>query len=74
MNKLKQKYGRMSSHNACVAFLNDFREGKLGKITFDASPEEEIERRNKILEEIKRKEKEEENKSDDNEEPESWND
>ena len=68
LNKLKEKYGRNSKHNAYIAFLNDFREGNLGKITFDASPEEEIERRKNIIKEIKRLKREKENKSDDSDE------
>lgn len=60
-NIIKSKYGSTSSHNALIAFMKDFREGKLGRVTIDATPEEEVERRNKILEEIRLKELEEEN-------------
>lgn len=60
LNKIKAKYGTPSTHNALIAFMKDFREGKLGRVTIDSTPEEEIERRNKILEEIRLRELEEE--------------
>lgn len=59
LSKAKQKYGKMSTHNALINILNDFREGKLGKMTIDDDPEVEAERRHKILEEVRRLEREE---------------
>lgn len=58
LNKVKTKYRSPSTHNACIAFLKDFREGNLGRLTIDSIPENELERRKIVLEEIKKKEEE----------------
>ena len=59
LNKIKEKYGRLSEHNCLIAFMKDFREGKLGRVTFDQNPRVEAVSREKILEEIRLLEAEE---------------